>query len=70
MVYTNNNPLTHIQISKLGMSQSHWLSELALFDFIIQYQSGKTNKTADALSQHPVNTEFEMEDDSTMKVKS
>ena len=43
------------------MSQIHWHSELALFDFNIQYRSGKTNKAADVLSWHPVDTDFEME---------
>ena len=53
-VYTNNNPLAYIQTSKLGVSQICWLSELALFDFNIQYSLGKSNMAADALSQHPV----------------
>ena len=39
-VYTNNNPLTYIQMGKLGASKIHWLSELALFDFNIIYQLG------------------------------
>ena len=51
--YTDNNPLAYIQTSKLGASQIHWLSELALFNFNIIYRSGKTNQAADALSQHP-----------------
>ena len=63
-VCTNNNPLAYIQTSKLGASQIHWLSELALFDFNIQYHMGKTNKAAHALSQCPVNPDFEMESDS------
>ena len=37
-VYTDNNPLAYIQTSKLGASQIHWLSKLALFDFNIIYQ--------------------------------
>ena len=52
-VYTDNNPLAYIQTSKLGASQIHWLSELALFDFNIIYRSGKSNQAADALSQCP-----------------
>ena len=36
-VYTDNNPLTYIMESKLGASQIRWLSELALFDFVIKY---------------------------------
>ena len=63
-VYTNNNPLAYIQTSKLGASQIHWPGELALFDFNIQYELGKTHKAADALSQCPVEPDFEMEDNS------
>ena len=36
-VYTHNNPLAYIQTSKLGASQSCWLSEMVLFDFNIMY---------------------------------
>ena len=41
--------------SKLGASQIWWLSELALFDFVIKYQTGRSNRAADALSRHPFN---------------
>ena len=44
MVYTKNNPLTHIKPSRLGVPQIHWLSELALFHFNIQYHSGKPTR--------------------------
>ena len=64
-VYTDNNPLAYVQTSKLGASQIHWLSKLALFDFNIIYTSGKTNQAADALSQHPEpNCKFESDSDS------
>ena len=43
----------YVQTSKLGVSQIHFLSKLALFDFNITYRLGRTNKAADALSQHP-----------------
>ena len=51
-VYTDNNPLAYVQTSKLGASQIHWLSELALFDFNIVHISGRTNKATDALSEY------------------
>ena len=64
-VYTDNNPLAYIQISKLGASQIHWLSELALFNFNIIYRSGKANQATDALSQCPEpNCKLESDDDS------
>ena len=64
-VYTDNNPLAYIQTSKLGASQIHWLSKLALFDFNIIYRSGKTNQAADALSWCPEpNCKLESDSDS------
>ena len=41
--------------SKLGASQIRWLSELALLDFVIKYQTGQSNRAADALSCRPFN---------------
>ena len=52
-VYTDINPLAYVKTSKLGASQIHWLSKLALFDFNITYRLGKTNQATDALSWHP-----------------
>ena len=40
---------------KLGASQIQWLSELALFDFVIKYRTGRSNRAADALSHCPFN---------------
>ena len=54
-VYTDNNPLAYVMESKLGASQIRWLSELALFNFVIKYQTGLSNRAADALSCHPFN---------------
>ena len=53
VVYTDNNHLAYIQTSKLGASQICWLSELGLFDYNIICRLGRTNMTADALSQCP-----------------
>ena len=65
-VYTGNNPLTYVQTSKLGASQIHWFSKLALFNFNIICRSGKTNQVADALSQCPEpNCKLENDSDST-----
>ena len=52
-VYTDNNLLAYVMESKLGASQIQWLSEVALFDFVINYQTGQSNRAADALSHHP-----------------
>ena len=55
------NPLAYIQDSKLGASQIQWLSELALFNCTIKYQTGHSNKAADALSHCPFNLSFNSE---------
>ena len=39
-VYRDNNLLAYVMESKLGASQIRWLSELALFNFVIKYQTG------------------------------
>ena len=64
-VYTDNNPIVHIQKSKLGAAQIHWLSELALYDFDIIYKTGHSNLVADALSRRPQdpNSDNEITDD-------
>ena len=41
--------------SKLGALQIQWLSELALFDFVMKYRTGRSNRAADALSRCPFN---------------
>ena len=51
----DNNPLTYVMESKLGALQIEWHSELALFDFVIKYQTGHSSRAADALSCHPFN---------------
>ena len=64
-VYTDNNLLTYVQESKLGASQIQWLSELALFDFTIKYQTGHSNRATDALSCHPFNPSCDFKTEST-----
>ena len=64
-VYTDNNLLTYVQENKLGISQILWLSELALFDFTIKYQTGHSSKAAYALSLHPFNPSSDSKSEST-----
>ena len=64
-VYMDNNPLAYVQESKLGASQIQWLSELVLFDFTIKYQTGHSNRAADALSHHPFNPSCDVDSEST-----
>ena len=57
----DNEPLTYIQESKLGASQIWWLSELALFNFMIKYWTGHSNMATVALSCHQFNPDSESE---------
>lgn len=53
-VYTDNNPVAHLQIARLGAVEQRWASQLASFNFDIKYRPGKSNANADALSRFPV----------------
>ncbi|XP_049909748.1 retrovirus-related Pol polyprotein from transposon 412 [Epinephelus moara] len=54
VVYTDNNPLSHLSSAKLAATEQRWAAQLASFDFEIKYRSGRNNTNADALSrQHP-----------------
>ena len=54
-VYMDNNPLPYVLESNSGASQIWWLSELALFNFVIKYPTGHSNRATDALNCHPLN---------------
>lgn len=43
IVFTDNNLLSYLQTAKLGATEHHWASELAMFDFEIKYQPGSAN---------------------------
>ena len=49
-----------MQEMKLGSSQIQSLSELALFDFTIKYQTGRPSGVFDILSCHPPNQDFHL----------
>ena len=50
-MFTDNNPLKHLDTAKLGMVEKRWALQLASFNFTIKYRSGKSNTNADALSR-------------------
>uniref|UniRef100_A0A3B3HUY0 Gypsy retrotransposon integrase-like protein 1 n=1 Tax=Oryzias latipes TaxID=8090 RepID=A0A3B3HUY0_ORYLA len=52
-VFTDNNPLAHLQTARLGAVEQRWVAQLASFDYDIKYRSGKNNTNADALSRFP-----------------
>ena len=51
IVYTDNNPLSHLSTAKLGATEQRWAAQLASFDFELKYRSGRSNRNADALSR-------------------
>lgn len=51
IVYTDNNPLSHLSFAKTGATEQCWAAQLASFDFELKYRSGRSNKNADALSR-------------------
>ncbi|KAK3506006.1 hypothetical protein QTP70_003298, partial [Hemibagrus guttatus] len=51
VVFTDNNPLSHLFTAKLGATEQRWVAQLAAFDFEIRYRSGKSNINADVLSR-------------------
>lgn len=51
IVYTGNNPLSHLTSAKLGATEQRWAAQLAAFDFEVRYRSGRCNRNADALSR-------------------
>ncbi len=51
VVYTDHNPLSHLASAKLGATEQRWAAQLASFDFVVRYRSGRSNKNADALSR-------------------
>ena len=52
LVRTNNNPLMYIMSTpNLDATGLHWVSALAEYDFRLEYQKGRDNAAADALSR-------------------
>uniref|UniRef100_A0A8C5GH97 Gypsy retrotransposon integrase-like protein 1 n=1 Tax=Gouania willdenowi TaxID=441366 RepID=A0A8C5GH97_GOUWI len=58
-VWTDNNPLSHLETAKLGATEQRWAAQLASFEFTIRYRSGRTNGNADALSRWPASETLE-----------
>ena len=60
----DNNPLNYVLESKLGALQVQWLSELALFNFVMKYQTDHSNRATDGLSCHPFNPSCDIKSES------
>ena len=50
-VFTDNNPLTHLDNAKLGAVEQRWVADLTPFDFELKFRRGRGNGNADALSR-------------------
>ena len=58
-VKSNKNPLTYVlTMAQLDAMGYHWVAQLASYDFIVFYKSGKTNIETDALSR--INWDWEL----------
>lgn len=67
VVYTDNNPLTHILSSaKLDATGQRWVSALGQYNFTIIYRAGLNNKDADVMSRYPFDKLTEGNDNSIM----
>lgn len=52
-VYTDNNPLVHLDTAKLGAVEQRWVAQLANYQFEVKYRPGHSNQNADLLSRLP-----------------
>ncbi len=62
MVFTDNNPLSHLTTAKLGATEQWWAAQLAAFDFELRYRSGRSNRNAVALSRQGPSSQGELEE--------
>ncbi|XP_073515516.1 uncharacterized protein [Phyllobates terribilis] len=46
-VYTDNNPLTHLDTARLAALEQRWMARLSNFEFTIKYRAGRSNANAD-----------------------
>jgi hypothetical protein len=52
-VFTDNNPLVHLDTARLGATEQRWAAQLANFSYDIKYRPGASNQNADLLSRLP-----------------
>lgn len=53
-VFTDNNPLVHLQTAKLGAVEQRWAAQLANYHYDLKYRPGRENVNADVLSRLPL----------------
>lgn len=70
-VITDHRSLKYLQTqTHLSARQTRWSEFLQQFDFTIEYQEGKTNVVADALSRRPDHSTNQVNTSTTVEVKS
>lgn len=52
-MFTDNNPLVHLDTARLCVMEQHWVAQLANFTFDLKYLPGTINQNADVLSRLP-----------------
>lgn len=67
-VYTDNNPLAHLQTARLGAVEQRWVARLASYNFELKHRPGRINGNADALSRCPVGNGGEAEERDGLEV--
>lgn len=50
-VFTDNNPLVHLDTARLGAVEQRWVAQLANFKYTLKYRPGAHNGNADGLSR-------------------
>lgn len=72
-VVTDNNPLVHLETTKLGAVEQRWVAQLPNFDYTIKHCPGKDHTNADALSRlataPPGSTETYSRSDESLQVR-
>lgn len=69
-VFTDNNPLVHLQSAKLGAVEQCWVAQLANYHFDVKYRPGKENANADVLSRLPLHVQSSHPPKDTSKVQT
>lgn len=50
-VFTDNNPLVHLDTAQLGAVEQRWVAQLTNFRYTVKYHPGAHNGSADAFSR-------------------
>lgn len=59
-VFTDNNPLVHLDTAKLGAHMQRWVAQFANYTYNLKYRPGAVNQKADLLSRLPEGVRVEV----------